>query len=507
MGYRQMLAAVKQHGLKGKTLTLALLGLSVLALGACSGSDSGSGSLPSYTVSTSAGAGGSISPESTTVTYGNVTSLTVTPDGLYRIVEVSGCGGTLSGNTYTTGEITVDCSVTASYAIHSPQELRATGVADQVALAWEAIDDAADYCVYVSKNPGITLDTAASYDSSLSICTGLTNPSHTIAGLANGDTYYFAVTAKKGSEETPISNEVNATVGAQANDTGVTKCGNNVFYPEPSVTLDCAAVGATKTEAGIDSNGIVVPQGQDALYGRDADTQLVKVGGGAAGFDFTRICNNGEAEGEGGCPVDMTADDIGDGANQWACTRDNVTGLMWEIKSLDSTHLRYYQHTYSILTKVDEGVVTATYGTENRGTCHDDINCDTDKFVIQVNANGGLCGYADWRMPIKKELRSILNLARHTPASDIDYFPDTNLDTTDLYGNGYFPSDITYNGAGSTNIALGYYVSFNTAVDSHAYAEDGIVNAGEPPVTARVARARLVRSTGVSVYRAAPPAE
>ena len=71
------------------------------------------------TVSVSAGANGSISPTSRSVSYGSSTTFTITPNADYHIESVSGCGGSLSGSTYTTGAITGACTVSASFA-HNP---------------------------------------------------------------------------------------------------------------------------------------------------------------------------------------------------------------------------------------------------------------------------------------------------------------------------------------------------------------------------------------------------
>lgn len=68
-----------------------------------------------YTVSASAGPGGSIDPASRSISYGGSTSFTVTPASGYAIGSVSGCNGTLSGSTYTTGVITADCAVQATF--------------------------------------------------------------------------------------------------------------------------------------------------------------------------------------------------------------------------------------------------------------------------------------------------------------------------------------------------------------------------------------------------------
>jgi len=71
-----------------------------------------------YTVTPSAGSNGGISPAvPQTVSHGQTRSFTVTPDTGYHIASVTGCGGTLSGNTYTTGTITADCTVSAAFAI------------------------------------------------------------------------------------------------------------------------------------------------------------------------------------------------------------------------------------------------------------------------------------------------------------------------------------------------------------------------------------------------------
>ncbi|MDG4560641.1 MAG: hypothetical protein P9E88_05040 [Candidatus Competibacter sp.] len=73
-----------------------------------------------YLVTATAGSGGTISPSSQTVNAGATTSFTVTPNSGYQIDSVTGCGGHLSGTTYTTGPITADCTVTASFSLVPP---------------------------------------------------------------------------------------------------------------------------------------------------------------------------------------------------------------------------------------------------------------------------------------------------------------------------------------------------------------------------------------------------
>ncbi len=87
---------IEQHSTTRQRITNWILGLS--------------------TVTPSTGVGYTISPSTPqTVPSGGTTTFAVTPNTGYAIVSVSGCGGTLSGNTYKTGPITADCSVTVLY--------------------------------------------------------------------------------------------------------------------------------------------------------------------------------------------------------------------------------------------------------------------------------------------------------------------------------------------------------------------------------------------------------
>ena len=104
-------------------LRLSALAISVTALAACGGSGSsdsgdggsGGGSVQNFTVSTQVSDGGSISPTSRTVQNGNTTTFTLTPEADYELIQVTGCGGSLSDDTYTTGAITANCTVSATF--------------------------------------------------------------------------------------------------------------------------------------------------------------------------------------------------------------------------------------------------------------------------------------------------------------------------------------------------------------------------------------------------------
>jgi RHS repeat-associated protein len=71
-----------------------------------------------YSVTPSAGIGGSISPATPQSVYQNDNaSFTVSAAADYRIDTVTGCGGTLTGSTFTTAAVTADCTVSASFVL------------------------------------------------------------------------------------------------------------------------------------------------------------------------------------------------------------------------------------------------------------------------------------------------------------------------------------------------------------------------------------------------------
>jgi hypothetical protein len=70
-----------------------------------------------HIVTALSGTGGSITPGRIAINNGATTSFTVTPAAGYGISSVTGCGGTLSGNTYVTGPVTQDCTVQATFAV------------------------------------------------------------------------------------------------------------------------------------------------------------------------------------------------------------------------------------------------------------------------------------------------------------------------------------------------------------------------------------------------------
>ena len=178
-----------------------------------------------------------------------------------------------------------------------------------------------------------------------------------------------------------------STTILKLNDTGITNCANYYTF------ADCtAAIGGW---FGINQDGEV---GRDYLA---INGQLTKVGGGVAGFDFTKISAAGEK-----LPTTAT---------EWSCVLDNQTGLMWEVKTNDGglqDATKTYQW-YNTDTSTNGGTVGYVNGGNN-----------TQAFTQAINFQA-LCGYTDWRLPEKQELHSIVNYGKIDPAIDSAYFPNT----------------------------------------------------------------------------------
>jgi hypothetical protein len=145
---------------------------------------------------------------------------------------------------------------------------------------------------------------------------------------------------------------------------------------------------------------------------------------------YSKIANDGS----------LLPDDAKLGANptDWACTQDNKTGLIWEVKTTDGglrDMNKYYRNEFADTDR------NKLYGTKR----------NADVFVIDVNSQG-LCGASDWRLPKQDELLGIVKLGATNPSIDTTYFPNTQSDRyhsiSPNYGR-YFASFVSFYGGNS----------------------------------------------------------
>lgn len=207
----------------------------------------------------------------------------------------------------------------------------------------------------------------------------------------------------------------NTTLYAQWRAVGLPDTGQALCDSGTNTLVPCTVVN---------SNDAATYPRQDGRFGRDAKSTagtLTKVGAGAAGFDYTKLANNG-SDLAAGAP-------LGTGATNWACTRDNVTGLTWEVKTAGATsELRNYNHTYTWYS-TDTATNGGNAGSTGGNTCNSTLaggQCNTQAYVAAVNA-AALCGYTDWRLPTIRELATIVNRGTSNPSIDVTYFPHTQV--------------------------------------------------------------------------------
>ena len=184
---------------------------------------------------------------------------------------------------------------------------------------------------------------------------------------------------------------------------------------------------------------------------------------------YTKISNSGAA-----LPDTAT---LGSGSNDWACTKDNKTGLTWEVKT-DDNGLRDKDWLYSWYQPNGNngGDVGYTDATIKTPKCSTKDNCNTYAFTNVVNAKG-LCGKNDWRMPTVDELMTLVecfdgkydtdgSCTNYKPMSyptiNSTYFPNTVT-------NWYWSSSPVANGSG---VAQGVYFGNGASNYDFKYSSD-----------------------------------
>lgn len=190
--------------------------------------------------------------------------------------------------------------------------------------------------------------------------------------------------------------------------------------------------------------------GQDGQRGQDiihSNGLLEKAGRGDQGFDFTRL--------------DSIGDEVDDAFQDWSCVRDNVTGLVWEVKT-DDGELHSSEHTYSWFATTNTGGFEGdSSGAEAACTL---ATCSTDSFIAAANTEG-LCNFFDWRLPTHNELLSIVHYGKtQSPLIDTGYFANTtNGSSTPVW---YWTSLSSADGVGEDGARNAWAIDFTTGNDN-----------------------------------------
>ena len=213
------------------------------------------------------------------------------------------------------------------------------------------------------------------------------------------------------------------------NDTGQTQCLN---------------VAGTALEACTWQNsGEVAFTGQDGRFGRDAaERNLTKSGftkiagsGGHGGFAFTPLDVNGN-------PIPLVGDPPVP-AETPRCVWDEVTNLIWEVKT-DDGGLQDKDWTYEY-----------GWGSMYSRNCIGLKLCGSNDYIIALNATSvcQIVGAGVWRLPSVHELLSIVDHGLKAPAIDTRFFQNTPGKFPYFWGNDVWPDS-------QTEIPYAWFVNF-----------------------------------------------
>lgn len=130
----------------------------------------------SFTVTASSGGNGSVSPQSISLLGGAAVEFQLTADTGYSLESVTGCPGTLSGNTFTTEALTAACSLTASFAINQYPVTVETVTGGSLLPVSAQVDHGEVAQFEVTVDEGYQLDGVSGCEGSLSGTTYTTGP-------------------------------------------------------------------------------------------------------------------------------------------------------------------------------------------------------------------------------------------------------------------------------------------------------------------------------------------
>ena len=209
-----------------------------------------------YTITATAGTGGSITPSSRTVNYGNTTTFTVTPNTGYTTASVGGtCGGSLSGTTYTTNAIYSNCTVTATFTPITYTVTPSAGTGGSISPSTPVGVNYGNTTTFtVTPSTGYTTaSVGGTCGGSLSGTTYTTNAitaNCTVSATFTINTYTVTATAGRHGSITPSSRTVNYgntttfTVTPNSGYTAsVSGCGGSLSgttYTTGAITANCA---------------------------------------------------------------------------------------------------------------------------------------------------------------------------------------------------------------------------------------------------------------------------
>ena len=120
--------------------------------------------------------------------------------------------------------------------------------------------------------------------------------------------------------------------------------------------------------------------------------------------------------------ITQNGDPMAADAGPGPCVLDSWSGLIWEVKT-GQPGLQDWRNTYSWYNPNEQHGELDYRGSRDGGQCTGS-DCDTWDYIRAVN-DAGLCGYRDWRLPLRDELASISDprKAETPPTFNQEFFP------------------------------------------------------------------------------------
>ena len=352
--------------------------------------------------------------------------------------------------------VTIELTVTDSEGAVDSQTISLSVLSERDTLP--TIEAVSDYWVY----SGETIDLVAEASTSVPSALPLRLQWRQIAGPVVEVSQSRLAYAFANAPSVPVDTQLRFRLLVEdANDNAVEKDITVTVTPMPATTMnDTGVIGTREPTSPAYEAALLGQDGQRGSDRRWRSGQGLKVGEGDLSFDFTRLDDKGEQV-DG--PLAL-----------WSCVRDNVTGLVWEVKS-EQVGLHYQNNTYAWYQSAgnggDAGDVLGTNGSCSAAPCH------MENFVQQVNAQG-LCGFFDWRLPTHHELMTLVHYGMESALIDPSFFPYPGTSSGPLW---YWTTISAADGVNEEGAKNAWAIDLQTGLD-----------AALPKPTA--ARVRLVRA-------------
>jgi len=186
-----------------------------------------------------------------------------------------------------------------------------------------------------------------------------------------------------------------------------------------------------------DTKEIPCPTEGEAFYGQDGNYSINCP-------SYTKLNSEGDV--------------LSDSATSWTMVKDNVTGLMWEVKT-NKDGIKNYNDPH-------DADNTYTWYDPDPTTNGDDAGTpgnrtDTKDFIDALN-NAKFGGFDDWRLPTIKELAYLVDysVSYSGPTVNTSFFPNTKA------------SDYWSSTTNSNHPDVAWYIQFNRGWDSYFYKSD-----------------------------------